>query len=108
MYCMQSKKRNVLSNLVFQTDWKLIPKTITCDFEVALLKAIQEEFSGDDVDIACYEIHWKRALRRKLLQFGLPTKDVSKMIGDGGTMEILTYKKRGNCIQRCSLRTIYY
>jgi len=38
---MQSKKRNaykyVLSNLVFQTDWKLMPKTITFDFEVALL-----------------------------------------------------------------------
>jgi hypothetical protein len=63
---MQYKKRNaykyVLSNLVFQTDWKLMPKTITCDFEVALLKAIQEEFSGDDVDIACCEFHWKQAL----------------------------------------------
>jgi len=60
---MQSKKYNaykyVLSNLVFQTDWKLISKTITCDFEVALLKSIHEEFSGEDVDITCCEFHWK-------------------------------------------------
>ena len=43
-----------ISNLVIQTDCKLIPKTITCDFEVALLNAVQEEFSRDDVDIACF------------------------------------------------------
>ena len=67
-----------------------MPKTITCDFEVALLKSIHEEFSGEDVDITCCEFHWKQALRRKLIQFGLPTKQVSKMIEDGGTMKLLT------------------
>ena len=61
-----------------------------CDFEVALLKYIHEEFSGDNVDIACCEFHWKQALRRNLIQFGLPSKEVSTMIGDGGSMEILT------------------
>jgi hypothetical protein len=54
-------------------------------------KTVQEEFFGDDVDIACCEFHWKQPLRRNFLQFGLPTKYVSEMIGDGGTMEILTY-----------------
>ena len=53
---MQSKMHDaykyVVSNMVFQTDWKRMPKTITCDFEVALLKSIHEEFSRDNVDIA--------------------------------------------------------
>ena len=66
---MQSRKHNaykyVLSYLIIRTNWKLMPKTITCDFEVALLKSIHEEFSGDNVNIACCEFHWKPALRRK-------------------------------------------
>ena len=67
-----------------------MPKTITCEFEVALLKSILEEFSGDNVNIACCEFHWKQALRRKLIQFGLSSKEVFTMISDGGSMEVLT------------------
>lgn len=90
---MESKKYNaykyVLSHLVFQTDWKLMPKTITCDFEKPLLKAIEEEFGKDDVCIKACEFHWKQALRRKLIEFGIPVKEVSELVGERGKINIL-------------------
>jgi len=41
--------------MVFQTDLKLLPKTITCDFEKSLIKAVQEEFQRDNVPLKACE-----------------------------------------------------
>jgi len=66
-----------------------MPKTITCDFEKPLLKAIKEEFGKDEVYVKCCEFHWKQALRRKLMEFGIPAKEVTNFIGESGKINIL-------------------
>jgi hypothetical protein len=43
------------------------PKTITCDFEQGLLKAIEDQFK--EVPIVACLFHWKQALVRKLESF---------------------------------------
>ena len=58
----------VLSNIVFQTDWKLQPKSITSDFEQGLMTSLQQEF-GKDIPYISYEFHWKQAIRRKLISY---------------------------------------
>jgi len=92
---MQSKKYNaykyVLSHMVLQTDWKLLPKTITCDFEKALIKAVKEEFQRDNVPLKACEFHWKQCLRRKLLEFGVKSDAVSKIMSKDGYIDILLY-----------------
>jgi hypothetical protein len=81
---MESKKHNACKyvlHLVFQIDWKLMPKTITCDFEKPFLKDIKEEYGKDEIYIKCCEFHWKQALRRKLMDFGIPEKKSQILLG---------------------------
>ena len=85
--CLESYKI-VLSNIVFQTDWRLQPKSITSDFEQALMTSLQQEFGKEIPYIAC-EFHWKQAIRRKLIGYNLPLDHISKIIGNNGYMEIL-------------------
>jgi hypothetical protein len=80
----------ISSNIVFQTDWKLQPKSITSDFEQGLMTSLQQEFGKDIPYIGC-EFHWKQAIRRKLISYRLPIYHVTKIIGDKGYMEILCY-----------------
>jgi len=54
----------VLRNIIFQTDWKLNPKSLTSDFEQPLMIALQQGFGKDIPFIGC-EFHWKQAIRRK-------------------------------------------
>jgi hypothetical protein len=64
-------------------------KTITCDFEQALLNAACEAF-GDVPIIGCL-FHFKQAIRRKLIKhYKLPEAVVTKLIGADGLMNLLT------------------
>jgi hypothetical protein len=85
--CLEAYKV-VLSNIIFQTDWKLNPKSLTSDFEQPLMIALQQEFGKDIPFIGC-EFHWKQAIRRKLISYRLPVDDITKIIGENGYMEIL-------------------
>jgi len=86
---MQSKYleayKVVSSNIIFQKDWKLNPKSLTSDFEQPLMMALQQEFGKDIPFIRC-EFHWKQAIRRKLIIYTLPVDDI---IGKNAYVEIL-------------------
>ena len=44
--------------------WKLSPKIITCEFEKALMKAVQEEFQRDNLPMKASEFHWEQCSRQ--------------------------------------------
>jgi hypothetical protein len=69
-------------------DNKLIPISVTTDFEQALMNAIQEQFPKIPV-IGC-EFHWKQAIKRKLEKLGIPQDMIHKLICSSGPLQILT------------------
>ncbi|KAG3117013.1 hypothetical protein PI124_g4309 [Phytophthora idaei] len=60
---------NVLNYVIVQTDRLLEPATVTCDFEHGLMNAITEQFPLVKI-VGCL-FHWKRALRRKMVELAL-------------------------------------
>ena len=90
---MQLKRHSaykyVLSHLIYSIDWKLSPKTITCDFDKGMLKSIEEEFSWENVPLVCCLFHWKQALGRKLEYYNISKHDISYLIGQNGKIDIL-------------------
>jgi hypothetical protein len=62
--------------------------SFTCDFEQNLITAGKEVFK-DTTIIPCY-FHWKQALRRKLVDLGIPADVITAIAGDGGHIELLT------------------
>ena len=75
--------------MIFQTDLKLLSKTITCDFENPLKKAVTKEFERDNIPSKGCEFHRKKCLRSKLIQFGVSSEEVSKMMTKNGCIDIL-------------------
>jgi hypothetical protein len=62
--------------------------SITCDFEIGLINALQFHFRDSDI-IGC-EFHWKQAIRRKLLSFKIPADIISRLVDKNGLLNILT------------------
>jgi hypothetical protein len=90
---LQSKLENTyfhaLQLCISSADWKFLAKTVTCDFEQALLNAVEANFPA--VPIVGCVFHWKQALRRKLLARGIPRDIVSNLMGSDGLINILTH-----------------
>lgn len=61
-------------NLIL-TDHKLDPENVTCDFELALINAVTDQFPTVNV-VGCL-FHWKQALRRQMLKLGIDSCQVS-------------------------------
>jgi len=90
---MQSKKeeayKHAIQQVVNACGRLLWAKTITCDFEMAMQTAMQEEFS-EGVIIGC-NFHWKQAIRRVLVKLGFdPFTTITELIGEGGHINLLT------------------
>jgi hypothetical protein len=64
-------------------------RSITCDFEEALIRAITEQFSGSH-KILCF-FQWKQALRNKLVTLGVPKDVVSLLMGPEGPIKNILY-----------------
>lgn len=69
VYALMSSKHEylysvVLHEIIFLLEFKWMPKFITCDFEIALIKALKYEFPESCI-IGCY-FHLKKAMKRKL------------------------------------------
>ena len=61
-------------------------RSITCDFEIGLMRALTEQFS-DASTIFCF-FHWKQALRRKLAKL-LPNSIIDRLMAHTGIINIL-------------------
>lgn len=60
---------NVLNSVIIQFGRLLEPASVTCDFEKGLVNAVIDQFPGVNV-VGCL-IHWKQALRRKMLDLNI-------------------------------------
>lgn len=70
--------------------WKLDAKTKTCDFERALLNALNEQFPEVETPTVGCLFHFKQALRRKLLSYRIPQDVIHELMGPNGLINILT------------------
>ena len=61
--------------------------SITCDFELPLIQALKEQFTGAST-IFCF-LNWKQAIRRKLIKCGIPAHVVSRLMDQNGLINIL-------------------
>ena len=62
--------------------------SVTCDFERGLIDALKLEFS-EAFFVLCL-FHFKQAVRRKLLEFGIPKELISLLMDENGLINILT------------------
>ena len=77
-----------LYQIMAATGFQLKAKTVTCDFEFALINAVQEVFS--DVPLIGCLFHFKQAIRRRLLKLKLPEEVITVLIGEHGLMNFIT------------------
>ena len=77
----------MLMNLAKVTNWKLDVKTVTCDFELAIVNLVKQTYPKAK-NIGCL-FHWKQAIRRKLLAMGFDPTLVSSFMKPG-RLDLLT------------------
>ena len=89
---LQSKKYetyfNAIGAAISAADFNLESRSVTCDFEEALIRAICEQFT-DSKKVLCL-FHWKQALRNKLISLSIPKDIISELMGPDGLINILT------------------
>jgi len=70
--------------------WKLDAKTKTCDFERALLNALNEQFPEVETPTIGCLFHFKQAIRRKLLSYRISREVIHDLMGPNGLINLLT------------------
>jgi MULE transposase domain len=78
---------NAINLVIIHTDRRLEPAMVTCDFELGLINAIVEQFPTVHI-VGCL-FHWKQALRRRMLDLGIPREQVSDAL-TVGKLDVLT------------------
>jgi hypothetical protein len=68
----------LLHEVIMQLDYQWEPSSITCDFEMALIKAVKQEFPSTILH-GCY-FHWTQALFKKLVKFGIGREESKNMV----------------------------
>jgi hypothetical protein len=58
-----------LNEVLIQSELKLDPAFVHCDFELALINAVTQQFPNAKI-VGCL-FHWKQALRRYLIRYAL-------------------------------------
>lgn len=76
-----------INYVLIATQLKLEPASVTCDFERALINAVQDQFPTASL-VGCL-FHWKQAIRRKMIEFRLPEVQVRQLMTPG-VFDILT------------------
>ncbi|KAE8985556.1 hypothetical protein PR002_g22609 [Phytophthora rubi] len=66
---------------------QMTPRSITSDFEAALIKGIRDQFQGTSL-IGCL-FHWKQAIRRKLIDLRIPANQIAEAMSPG-VIDVLT------------------
>ena len=89
---LQSKKYETyfaaIGAAIGAADFNLEGRSVTCDFEEALIRAITEQFSEADKVLCLF--HWKQALRNKLVMLSIPKAIISEFMGPDALINILT------------------
>ncbi|RLN96222.1 hypothetical protein BBJ28_00017785 [Nothophytophthora sp. Chile5] len=57
------------------------PAAVSCDFEPALINAVKSHFK-DSALIGCL-FHWKQAVRKKMINFRIPTDQIKEAMNRG-------------------------
>ncbi|KAF1740856.1 hypothetical protein MXB_4111 [Myxobolus squamalis] len=76
---------NAFHEMIVLMKYRWMPRAITVDFKLALMSAVQQEFT-DSVIVGCY-FHMKRAIVRKLRKLTLEAEEIWRLAAD---LEILT------------------
>lgn len=71
----------VLNELIILSNRQLEPENVTCDFEVALINAVLEQFPRANL-VGCL-FHWKQALRRKMVDLRIPDCQIKSALSPG-------------------------
>jgi hypothetical protein len=92
VYCLVDNKSqwtywHFFHYVLVVTETRFYPKTVTCDFEKPLIRAIKEQFP-QTVIVGCL-FHFKQALRRKLEKLRMP-QDTILAAMKRGQLDILT------------------
>ncbi|ETN03634.1 hypothetical protein PPTG_23761 [Phytophthora nicotianae INRA-310] len=77
----------VLEQLIMASDRLLEPRDVTCDFELALINAVIEQFPTANI-VGCH-FHWKQALRRKMIELKIPKEQIADAM-KSGKLDVLT------------------
>lgn len=77
----------VLEQLIMASDRQLEPRDVTCDFELALINAVIEQFPAANI-VGCL-FHWKQALRRKMIELKIPKEQIADAM-KSGKLDVLT------------------
>jgi hypothetical protein len=89
---LQNKLQNTyiqaLQQIVSACDWHIDATSFTCDFEVALLNSIQQQFL-DAKQILCL-FHWKQAINQNLEKLGVSKQKAMELTCENGLLNFLT------------------
>lgn len=85
---LQSKTQlgywNALNQVIIAAGFEVDVKSVTCDFEIALINAVKEHFiaEGDltPAELVCCCFHFLQAVRRKLVKLHLPVEDITDFL----------------------------
>lgn len=80
---------HALQLCISASDWQFVARTVTCDFEQALLGAVEGNFPSAPI-VGCV-FHWKQALRRKMISYRIPKDVISSLMSADGLINILTH-----------------
>jgi len=78
---------HALQMVISATNWQLRGKTMTGDFEMALMNAIKSQFR-DGPYVGCL-FHWKQAIRRKLVERNIPKDYISILMNELNILTVL-------------------
>ena len=85
----QKMYRNALEWIFKLSGRRINPQTVTCDFELALINAIQGIFPFSKINGCLF--HWKQAIRRKLLSLKLSNeKEIVEIAMHNNSIDLLT------------------
>lgn len=93
---------HVIHLVIVLSDTKLNPKTITCDFEKALLKSCSEQFP-DAYIVGCL-FHFKQALRRQMIKIKIKKKEIHLAMKKGMIDSLTKVKEKKIYLQIEKLR----
>ncbi len=79
---MTSKKEDsyfhAIQNIISACQWRLEAKSVTVDFEKALMKAVMQQFRDTPINGCLF--HFKQALKRKLKDIAMPKEKISELL----------------------------
>jgi hypothetical protein len=80
--------KHAFQNIVAACSWKLFGKTLSCDFEKAIINVAQREFP-EALILGCY-FHWKQAIRRQLEALHIDRELINQLTHAEGLLGMLT------------------